>query len=289
MVTPPFAINGETQVYGLLGWPVRASLSPAMHNAAFQALGINAAYVAFPTPPERLAEAVRGLAAAGIGGFNLTLPHKSAILPLLQRLEPQAAAIGAVNTVRCDAAGLSGTNTDGEGFLLSLRHDLGWDARGKRALLLGAGGAARGIAHSLLAAGVAELLIANRTAVRARTLAAECLARFPAARVTALDLSAAGGHAPHLLVNTTTVGMGDGQRPVDLAAMGVGEAVIDIVYHPLETPLLAQARALGLACTNGVGMLLYQGVAAFRYWTGREPPEAVMRRALEADLRARGQ
>ncbi len=283
-----FPINGETRIYGLLGWPVRATLSPAMHNAAFRALGVNAVYVAFPTPAEHLAAAVHGLAAAGVAGFNLTVPHKSAILPLLQRVEPHAAAMGAVNCVRIEAGNLSGTNTDGEGFLLSLRHDLHWDPHGKRALMLGAGGAARGIAHSLLGAGLAELLIANRTPDRARALAAECLARFPTARVEALPLAAAGGHAPQLLVNTTTVGMGDGQRPVDLTATGVSEALVDIVYHPLETPLLAQARAMGLACTNGVGMLLYQGVAAFRYWTGREPPQDAMRNALEAALRARG-
>jgi shikimate dehydrogenase len=154
--------------------------------------------------------------------------------------------------------------------------------------MLGAGGAARGIAHSLLDAGVAGLVIANRTLERALALAAECAARFPKANVAAIELPQAAGSSPDLLVNTTTVGMGDGQRPVDLAAVRVTEAVIDIVYHPLETPLLAQAKTLGVACTNGVGMLLYQGVAAFQYWTGVEPPEAVMRQALEDALGARG-
>jgi shikimate dehydrogenase len=258
-----------------------------MHNAAFQALGINAVYVALPTPPEHLAEAVRGLAAAGVAGFNLTVPHKSAILPLLQHVEPHAAAMGAVNTVRHGEDGLSGTNTDGEGFLLSLRNDLNWDARGKRVLILGAGGAARGIAQSLLEAGVVHLIIANRTLARAQALAAECSAHFPAARVEAIALDHTIGQAPHLLVNTTTVGVGDGGRPADVAAGGVSEAVVDIVYHPPETPLLSQARKLGLRCTNGVGMLLYQGMAAFRYWTGVEAPLLVMREALEAALRAR--
>lgn len=284
----PIPINGATRLYGLLGWPVKASLSPAMHNAAFQALGMDAVYVPFPTPAEHLAEAVRGLTAVGVAGFNLTVPHKSAILPLLRHVEPHAAAMGAVNTVRHDEDGLSGTNTDGEGFLLSLRHDLGWDARNKRVLMLGAGGAARGIAHSLLGAGVAHLIIANRTVSRAQALAAECAARFPAARVEAIGLGESAGRAPHLLVNTTTVGMGDGGSPADVTAVGVSEAVMDIVYHPPETPLLTQARKAGLPCANGVGMLLYQGVAAFRYWTGVEPPVEVMREALEAALRARG-
>jgi len=191
----------------------------------------------------------------------------------LQGVEPAAAAMGAVNCIRNEGGLLHGTNTDGEGFLLSLRHDLRWNPAGKRVLLLGAG--------------AAELWIANRTLAHAEALAGECAAHHREARVTALALETAGGHAPHLLVNSTTVGMGGGGSPVALAALGVQEAVVDIVYHPLLTPLLAQAKALGLPCTNGVGMLLYQGVAAFRFWTGQDPPEAVMRAALEAALAAR--
>ncbi len=279
MSAPP-ALDGATAVYGLLGHPVRQSLSPAMHNAAFGSLSINAAYLPFPTPPEKLEAAVLGLSAADVKGFNLTMPHKTAILPMLSEILPAARTIGAVNTVRNDGGRLSGTNTDGEGFLRSLAEDLSFDPAGKEALLLGAGGAARAIAFALLSAGVSRLVIANRTVDRAESLAADCKEQNPAPAIEAASIHDLAGNAPHLLVNATTVGMGDGKSPVELEALRVREAVTDIVYHPLETPLLTQAKALGLAHTNGIGMLLYQGAAAFTFWTGREAPVKVMRAAL---------
>ncbi len=259
-----------------------------MHNAAFQALGMNAAYVPFPVLPQNLPEAALGLARAGVGGFNLTVPHKLAILPLLHETAPQARAIGAVNTVRCDGENMTGTNTDGEGFLLSLAHDLQWHPEeAKRVLLLGAGCAARGIAVSLLEAGVNTLLIANRTQSRAEELAAHCRTLYPESRVETLGMDALQGSAPHLLVNATTVGMGDGKSPLQLAGVGLREAVIDIVYTPPETPLLAEARGLGLRAANGLEMLLYQGWLAFRFLTGREAPLEVMREAMMAGLKER--
>lgn len=287
------SIDGKTRVYGILGHPVTGSLSPAMQNAAFQALGINAVYLAFPVLPDDLPGAAAGLAAANVAGFNLTVPHKLAILPLLREITPEAKAIGAVNTVRCGEGGMAGANTDGEGFLLSLQHDLAWKPQHKQVLLLGAGGAARGIAISLLGAGLATLHIANRTVERAQALAADCRALYPAAQVTASGLEGLGDSAPHLLINSTSAGMGDtgmgeaGGPPLELAPLGVREAVIDIVYYPTQTPLLAQARALGLAHTNGIGMLLHQGALAFRFWTGQDAPLEVMRAALEAGLAAR--
>jgi shikimate dehydrogenase len=280
-------VDGKTRLFGILGHPVASSLSPAMQNAAFQALHINAVYVPFPVSPEDLPQVVRGLAAAGVAGFNLTVPHKRAILPLLEEITPEAEAIGAVNTVRCEAGRMAGTNTDGQGFLLSLTLDLGWMPAGKSVLLLGAGGAARAIAMGLLEKGCASLLIANRTPERAEALAEDCRARFPKAEVRAGGPEAAQGSAPHLLVNSTTVGMGDGAAPVNLEQAGVREAVCDIVYSPPETPLLKQAARLGLPRTNGIGMLLYQGTLAFEYWTGRGAPVEVMRAALEAGLAAR--
>lgn len=291
---PPasFTPDGQTRLYGVLGHPVQASLSPALQNAGFRALGLNALYVAFPVHPDHLAVAVRGLVAAGVAGFNLTVPHKVAILPLLDTVLPEAQAIEAVNTVRCEPVGsgvrLSGTNTDGTGFLRSLELDLNVRPGGKRILMLGAGGAARGIAHALLRERAATLWIANRTLDRAVELAGSLRARYPDARIEALPLSGTAGLAPHLLVNTTTVGMGDGKAPVRLGEVGVTEAVIDIVYHPAETPLLAEARALGLPHTNGIGMLLYQGTAALEFWTSQPAPAGPMRKALLAALRARG-
>ena len=283
------AIDGATRFYGVLGHPVRASLSPALHNAAFAALGINAVYLPLPLHPRHLLEGVRGLLAVGIAGFNLTVPHKQAILPLLDDVAPAARHMGAVNTVRVDEGRLLGTNTDGAGFLLSLQRDLGWQAAGKRVLMLGAGGAGRGVGQALLLAGAAALIIANRTPVRAEELARALAARFPGREVAARTLDAAGeGLAVHLVVNTTSVGMGDGASPLNLSTLSVSEGVADIVYSPALTPLLAQAQALGLPHTNGIGMLLYQGWEAFRFWTGREAPIDVMRAALLAGLAARG-
>ena len=281
-------LSGASLVYGVLGHPIAQSLSPAMLNAAFRTLGLDAVYVPFPVAPVDLPAAVAGLVAAGVRGFNVTVPHKSAVLPLLHEILPEARAIGAVNTVAVEGGRLRGTNTDAAGFLLSLREDLGWAPAGRSVLLLGAGGAARAIAFALLGARVGRLAIANRGRPRAEALVAECLTRFPETPVAALALERAAGAAPDLLVNATTVGMGDGRAPVTLAAVGVREALLDIVYHPLETPLLAAARAQGLHCANGIGMLLYQGAAAFRFWTQREPPIAAMREALLAAMHARG-
>ncbi len=280
----PPGLNGASAVYGLLGHPVAHSLSPAMHNAAFRALGINAVYVPFP---------VAGLCSVEVRGFNLTVPHKTAIVPLLAELTPEASAIGAVNTVRNDPSHpggrLAGTNTDGIGFLRSLEQDLGFDPREREVLLLGAGGAARAIAFALLEAGAARLVIANRTVERAQALAADCAKAHPGAAVEGRGMDGLSGLAPHLLVNSTTVGMGDGRSPVaELAPLGVREAVAEIVYHPLETPLMRQAQAAGLATTNGIGMLLHQGAAAFTFWTGREAPVDVMRAALLKAMGTRG-
>lgn len=279
--------SGAALVYGILGHPVAQSLSPAMHNAAFRALGLDAVYVPFPVAPAQLEAALAGLAAAGVRGLNVTVPHKQAIVSLLDDLTPEAREMGAVNTVRLDGGHAVGTNTDGAGFLLSLTHDLDFAPAGRSVLLLGAGGAARAIAYALLRADVGRLTIANRTGERAQALVADCRTRFPGVPVEAAALDAVAGTAPDLLVNATTVGMGDGETPVALDAVGVTGAVIDIVYHPAETPLLAAAKALGLARTNGIGMLLYQGAAAFRFWTDREPPVDVMREALLAGLGAR--
>ena len=280
-------LSGSSLVYGVIGHPVGQSLSPAIHNAAFRALGLDAVYVPFPIAPAELGTAVAGLCAAGVRGFNVTVPHKQAILPMLSEVLPEARAIGAVNTVRVEGGRLRGTNTDGAGFLLSLAHDLGFAPAGASVLLLGAGGSARAIAYALLGAGVGRLAIANRTLERAQALVADCRARFPGLPVEALALQQATGAAPDLLVNATIVGMDDGRSPVALEAVRVRAAVIDIVYHPLETPLLAAARALGLRRTNGIGMLLYQGAAALQFLVEREPPVEAMREALLAAMQAR--
>ncbi len=221
-----------------------------------------------------------GLVSVNVRGFNLTVPHKSAILPLLSEVAPEARFVGAVNTVRQEGGRLSATNTDGSGFLRSLRHDLDFDPAGREVLLLGAGGAGRGIAFALLEAGVGRLAIANRSAGRAVALAAECRSVHPGREVREVPWGELAGQSPHLLVNATTVGMGEGESPVELSTLSVRGAVLDIVYHPPRTALLEQAGRLGLPAANGLGMLLHQGVAALRFWTGAEPPVEAMRAAL---------
>ncbi len=280
-------IDGKTAIYGILGHPVTSSLSPAMQNAAFAALGINARYLPLPLHPDSFDAGIRGVRALGIAGFNLTLPHKTAILPQLDEISPQAAAIGAVNTVRNVDGGLSGTNTDGAGFIMSLEQDLGWRAEGRRVLMLGAGGAARGIGYSLLEQGAAELTIVNRSEANAADLANSLHDRFSGRRIASLPMDHGEALRADLLVNTTTLGMGDGASPLDLTTVEIADAVADIVYSPAETPLLKQAKSLGLARTNGIGMLLYQGALAFHFWTGREAPFEIMRNSLMAGLAAR--
>ena len=286
MNTPP-AINGETELYGIIGHPVRHTLSPVIQNAALRALGLNAVYLPLPVAPEHVREALLGLAAVGAKGLNVTVPHKQAVIPCLLELTPEAAAIGAVNCLRLGEGGYEGTNTDGTGFMLSLQEDLAWYPQGKRVLLLGAGGAARAIGWHLLKEGVSRLTIANRTFERAQELARD-LRADPGGEVDAVPLDAVGGLGPHLLVNATSVGMGDGHAPVRLRTVEVTEGVIDIVYRPFSTPLLEQARELGLPRANGLGMLLYQGAAAFRYFAGLEAPVAAMREALHQALEAQG-
>lgn len=273
----------------LLAWPAGHSLSPAMHDAAFRELGIAARYEAREVPPEGLAEAVAELRGPGVLGANVTVPHKEAVLALLDGLEPEAAAIGAVNTIVRADGGLRGANTDGAGFLRALRQDAGFDPAGAEVLLLGAGGAARAVAHALLGAGAARVGLHNRTPERAAALAAAFAERGELRVLEAGELSG-GLERADLLVNTTSVGMARGGRDPDVSPLPAGllprrALVVDLVYRPARTRLLREAEAAGLPTQNGLPMLVYQGAEAFERWTGRAAPVAVMRAAAEAALR----
>lgn len=282
-------INGKTRVLGIIGWPVAHSLSPVMHNAVIDDLGIDFVYVPFPVEPSALGAAIEGLRRMGVWGFNVTIPHKTAVIPFLDRITREAELAGAVNTVYRDGELLVGHNTDGIGFLSSLRHDLGRDPAGLTVLLLGAGGASRGALAALAQAGAARIIIANRTVERARGLVDRFACLFPAVRfdVSSLEenalttvLKGAG-----LLVNTTSVGM-DGTKfdTVKLSEMRAGAGVYDMVYIPAETPLLAEAARRGLDRVNGSGMLAAQGEEAFRVWTGIAPPPDFMKTILSEEL-----
>jgi len=280
-------VTGRTTVAGIIGFPVTHSLSPVMHNAAFAALGLDWIYVPFQVPRERLAQGVAGLAALGIAGFNVTIPHKVAIIPLLDRISPEAELVGAVNVVALQDGALVGYNTDGIGLVVSLQREFGFTPAGRSVLVLGAGGAARGAVAALGSAGAARICLANRSAAPARELVASLAPRLPGLQLEADSLARLEEPAFlcsfDLIVNTTSVGMGgDSFAGLALSAQKPGLLVYDMVYAPPVTPLLAQARGFGMRAANGIGMLVAQGEAAFTIWTGYAPPDGCMAGALGA-------
>ena len=257
-----------------------------MHNAAFAALSLNWCYVGFPVPRDRLGEALRGLAALGVAGVNVTVPHKEAALAYLDETSDEARGIGAVNTIRNDGGRLFGYNTDGAGMLDALRADARISVEGKRAVIIGAGGGARAAAFALTAAGAEAVAIANRNWDRAASLADSVRRAFPRCAVDAVALEgatlAAALDEAALLIQATPVG-GDGQRaasPVPARALRPDLFVMDMVYDPLETTLLREARARGCRTLGGLPMLVYQGARALEIWTGRPAPVEVMREAV---------
>lgn len=262
--------TGTTRVAGVFGWPVSHSRSPRLHGYWLRKYGIDGAYLPFATPPEEIFGAIRALPKLGFRGGNVTLPHKEAAFDAVDDITPRARRIGAVNTlVVQDDGAILGDNTDGFGFLEHLRASAPqWQAAAGSAVVLGAGGAARGIAVTLLDAGVSRVIIANRSRSRAEELAKE-LGNLD---VVAWEDRAAALDGAALLVNTTLLGMA-GQPPleIDLSALPKEAVVDDIVYVPLETDLLRQARARGNAVVDGIGMLLHQARPGFKAWFGREP------------------
>lgn len=265
-------LSGAARLAGVMGWPVSHSRSPRLHGFWLATHDIDGAYVPLAVSPDHLAAAVAALPRLGFRGANVTIPHKEAVLALCDRVSEEARRIGAVNTLVIDADGrLEGRNTDGFGFLANLRAALpGWSATAGPAVLLGAGGAARAIAVALLDAGAPEIRLVNRDRLRAERLAADLGDRRLA--IADWDTRDAALADAALLVNTTSLGM-TGQPPLDLdlAALPPGAAVNDIVYVPLETPLLRAARGRGHATVDGIGMLLHQARPGFDAWFGLLP------------------
>lgn len=270
----------------LLGHPVGHSLSPAMHDAAFAALGIDGRYEAWDVAPAALGEAVARLrASAGLLGANVTVPHKEAVMPHLDALTPQAERLGAVNTLVRHGERLVGHNTDAEGLAAALR-ELRRPVAAGLAVVLGAGGAARAALDVLLGAGC-RVLVHNRTRERAERLVAALRGAGDAAVIDAAALRGAVEDADWL-VNTTSVGMRGGPpgSPLPDGLLPRRGAVVDLVYRPRPTPLLAAASAAGLETQDGVPMLVHQGAASFAAWTGRDAPVSAMRAAVERALSA---
>jgi len=286
-------LSGKARLAGIVGWPVAHSLSPRLHGHWFERYRIDGAYVPLPVRPEDLELAFRALPRLGFLGWNVTIPHKERAFALVGRCDAAAERMGAVNTVLVHPDGtLEGRNTDGQGFLASLSAAVpDFRASAGPALVLGAGGAARAVAWVLLEAGAPLLRLANRTPDRAERLARELETAFPgrlAIETWPVPSEALADLA--LLVNATSLGMkGQPPLPLDLARLPRTALVTDLVYVPLETPLLAAARARGNPVVDGLGMLLHQAVPGFRHWGGREPEvdEAARACLLEA-LEARG-
>ncbi len=274
--------SGKARLAGVLGWPVSHSLSPRLHGYWLQHYGIDGAYLPLGAPGAALERVVRALADLGFRGFNVTLPHKEPMLALCDEVTPEARRIGAVNTVVIDGGRLQGGNSDAFGFAENLRAAApDWQSAAGPAVVLGAGGAARAVIAALQDLGVPEIRLVNRTEARAEALAAALTApALPPLRVLPWAERGASLEAAGLLVNTTTLGMA-GQPPLDLAldALPAAALVTDIVYAPLETPLLGAARARGNPVVDGLGMLLHQARPGFEAWFGR-PPE------VTAELRA---
>jgi shikimate dehydrogenase len=276
MSTQQRGVNGESALYGIIGNPVHHTLSPAMHNAAFAALGMNCVYV--PLPTTGLAAGVAGLKALGFKGVSVTIPFKEEVLSYVDVLEPVAGRIGAVNTLRFGSGEnpadrrVFGSNTDWVGANRALEEKM--ELKGSRVLLVGAGGAARAIGFGLLEAG-AEVLLTNRTREKGQVLARQLGCDF-------VEPEGMAGIRANALVNATSVGMIPAveQTPVPAAVLRNFAVVMDIVYAPLATRLLREARAAGCQVIDGLAMLLYQGAAQFELWTGRDAPLEVMRAVL---------
>ena len=271
---------------GIIGHPLGHSLSPVVQQAAFEQSGLDVRYERWDTPPPALASRIASLRWPGCLGANVTIPYKESVLPFLDELGGQSARVGAVNTVVNRDGRLFGFNTDGPGFVASLRNEASFEPAGKRVLLLGAGGAARGIAFALAEARAAELAIWNRNPERAVQLARDVAAA--GAGVRQVGSVATAGY--ELVVNCTSVGMqggaAEGASPCGFDPAPPGALAVDIVYRPPETPFLAAARAAGFRVMGGLSMLIFQGALAFELWTGVPAPTDIMFEAARQALRA---
>jgi shikimate dehydrogenase len=263
-------ISASTRVAGIIGDPVRHSLSPVLHNAAFEELGLDWVYVAFEVPAGGVPAAFAAMSTLGLGGLSVTMPHKTAAVEACDELSPAAAQLRSVNTVTPVEGRLRGDSTDGKGFLRAVAAEL--DLSGAAVLILGAGGAARAIASALHTAG-ARVQISARRAEQAAA-AAELAGT---GEVVAWEARNEAAHAVDLVVNATPIGMADSDdNPLLASALRAEQVVADLVYHPLDTTFLQDARSVGARTVDGVAMLVHQAALQFELWTGREAPVSAM-------------
>lgn len=276
-----------TKQLGILGYPLSHSISPAFQQAALDCLGIDAQYHSWPTAPDNLQDKVEQLRNAKVLGANVTIPHKEAVIPLLDEIDEMAAAIGGVNTIINNNGRLKGYNTDATGFMRGLREDGAYDPVGSRVVVIGAGGAARAVTYALAGAGPSSLTIINRTLERAQRLAEELRTSF---KDVALEASGQLEEELEydLMVNCTSIGTKhsetEGMMPVAEPLIRPGVLVYDLVYNPSETLLIKAAKRRGAKTLGGLPMLIYQGAEAFRLWTDKEAPVQVMFEAARKAL-----
>lgn len=281
-------VTGATELVGILGSPVAHSLSPAMHNAAFRALGMDRLYVPLPVITEKLGQAIRGIHSLGFRGANVTIPHKESALQFLDEISDEARQIGAVNTITFQGDRISGDNTDWLGILDDLV-DKGFDPSGRKVMILGSGGSARAVAYAFLTMG-SDPVICSRNPRTGGALTEHLCRLFPERAVEFEPLETAAHIRSHidLVVNTTPLGMSpkaDDSPWPDTNRLPECELVYDLVYNPPMTRLMKQALKQGLDASNGLGMLVRQAAASFRIWTGIEPPVGTMRAAAEQAFR----
>ncbi|MEW6536029.1 MAG: shikimate dehydrogenase [Candidatus Auribacterota bacterium] len=275
------AINGKTALYGLFGFPVEHTASPLMHNAAFEELGLNAAYLPFPVSPDRLGDAVKSLRALGIRGVNVTIPHKQTVIPFLDDLSTAARTIGAVNTIEITPSALIGHNTDSIGFIRALKEEAGFSVEGKPVFIAGCGGAGFAIAVQCALCGASSLTVMDADRQRAHALKNK-IATVSSTKVSVADTSDLVPACVALAVNATPLGMHETDPlPFSIDELSDSAIVYDIVYNVPQTTLLKTARDRNIKAYGGLSMLLYQGVEAFEIWTGKTPPVKTMNAVLQ--------
>jgi shikimate dehydrogenase len=278
------AANYKAELVGAFGDPIAENPTGVMQEAGFAALGLHWRYLTIEVKAEGLHDAIQGIRAMGFQGINLTIPHKVAVMRLLDSIAPDAAMIGAVNTVRREGDRFIGENTDGKGFLRAVREDAGLDPRGKRVLVLGAGGAARAVCVELALAGVTEIIVVNRDVQRGQSMAHDVHTRTktPVKFIHWEGTLYAPAEAD-LLINATSIGLYpavDAIPDINMDNLRPSTLVCDVIPNPPNTPFLKLAANHGLVTLDGLSMLVYQGTIAFKMWTGHDAPEAAMKAAL---------
>jgi shikimate dehydrogenase len=284
-------INGEIKVYGLIGYPVKHTFSPAMQNAAFESLGINAVYLPFEVKPKDLKTFLASAKSTGVGGFNVTIPHKEKVLEYLDGIDKEASLIGAVNTIVNRGGKFKGFNTDGRGFVVSLKEEFGILPKGKNFFIMGSGGASRAISFSLALNGARRIVLVDTIGKKAVNLA-RSLTKKTSCEAIAIKRDRRAMKElifnSDVFINATPCGMKSaGPRIIEPEFLHRSLSVYDIIYNPRATKLLRDAKNRCAQTSNGIGMLLNQGAVSFKLWTGKKAPVGVMRKALNKMLNRR--